>query len=63
MDDHQTMCVVFLGSLLSSLLILFWLAPIGVSRAKNRKTFKHILLKNLLMDDHQTLFVALLGSV
>jgi hypothetical protein len=27
-DDHQTLSVAFLGSLLSKLLILIWLAPI-----------------------------------
>jgi hypothetical protein len=36
---------------------------LGAAKAKNRKTFKHLLLQNQLMDDYQTLSVAFLGTL
>jgi hypothetical protein len=62
MDGHQTLYVAFLGSLLSNLLILIWLAHLGATKAKIEKTLKDLLL-NLLMDSHQTLYVAFIGSL
>jgi hypothetical protein len=37
MDDHRTLYVAFLGSLLSSLLVFFDWPLLGVAIAKNRK--------------------------
>jgi hypothetical protein len=63
MDDHQTLSVAFLGSLLSSLLILIDWPLLGASKDKNKNTFQRLLLQNYLMDDYQILYVEFLGSI